>query len=71
MVHQNFASPVLFNWFWLNYYPSLRRLFMVRAFKRFFRKTLDNICRVAERTFEPIGRPWIPESAVSTTVETD
>ena len=62
MVHQNFVRPALFNWLWLNYYSRLRRLFMVRAFRRFFRKTMDNFCSVADGKFKPIGRPWVLKS---------
>ncbi len=69
MVHQNFASPVLFNWFWLNYYPRLRRFFVVRAFRRFFQKTMDNFCSVAQGKFQPIGRLWIQEAGRSGTIQ--
>jgi len=69
MVHQNFVSPALFNWFWLNYYPRLRRFFMGRAFRRFFRKTMDNLCSVAGGKFQPIGRPWVLKPGVSTAAD--
>ena len=59
MVHQSFVNPPVLSWMQLNYYPGLRRLFMVRGFRRFFEKTMDNYCSVAEGKYEAIGRPWI------------
>jgi len=65
MVHQRFVNPPALSWMQLNYYPGLRRLFMVRGFSRFFEKTMDNYCSVAERKYEAIGRPWIIDTDIS------
>lgn len=64
MVHQNFVNPPALSWIQLNYYPGLRRLFMVRGFRRFFEKTIDNYCSVAEGKYEPIGKPWIKDTDI-------
>jgi len=65
MVHQNFANPPALSWLQLNYYPGLRRLFMTRAYRRFFGRTIDNYCSVAEGKYEPIGRPWLTDEDTS------
>jgi len=62
MIHQHFVNPPILNWIQLNYFPSLRRLFMVRAFRRFFEKTIDNYCSVAEGKYEAIGKPWVADT---------
>ena len=36
-------------------------MIVVPAFRKFFEKTIDNFCAVAEGTFHPKGRPWILE----------
>jgi hypothetical protein len=65
MVHQSFVNPPALRWMQLNYYPGLRRLFIVRGFRRFFEKTMDNYCSVAEGKYEAIGSPWIIETDIS------
>ena len=65
MAHQNFVNPPALSWMQLNYYPSLRRFFMVRGFRHFFEKTIDNYCSVAEGKYEAIGRPWIVDKGPS------
>lgn len=65
MVHQNFANPPALCWMQLNYFPGLRRFLMTRAYRRFFGKTIDNYCSVAEGKYEPIGRPWITDEDAS------
>ncbi len=65
MVHQNFLNPPVLWWMKLSYYPGLRRSLTVPGFRRFFEKTIDNYCAVAEGTYEPIGRPWVLDTDVS------
>ena len=65
LVHQHFLNPPVLWWMKLNYYPGLRRSLTVRGFRRFFEKTMDNYCSVAEGTYEPIGRPWVTDTDLS------
>jgi uncharacterized protein (DUF362 family) len=65
MVHQRFVNPPALSWIQYNYYPGLRRHVMVRGFRRFFEKTIDNYCSVAEGKYEAIGKPWIIDTDIS------
>ncbi len=61
LVHQNFLNPAMLGWMQYRYYPRLQKMIVVPAFRKFFEKTIDNFCAVAEGTFHPKGRPWILE----------
>ena len=58
MAHQRFLYPWVLRWARLDLWPWLRRYIMVPIYRKFFEKTIDNYCAVAEGKYEPIGRSW-------------
>ena len=58
MAHQKFLYPWALRWVRMDLWLGLRRFIMLRIYRGFFEKTIDNYCAVAEGKYEPIGEPW-------------
>jgi uncharacterized protein (DUF362 family) len=58
MAHQKFLFPWALKWARMDLWPGLRRFIMLRIYRGFFEKTIDNYCVLAEGKYEPIGEPW-------------
>lgn len=58
MAHQKFLYPWALRWARMDLWLGLRRFIMLRIYRRFFEKTIDNYCAVAEGKYEPTGRAW-------------
>jgi uncharacterized protein (DUF362 family) len=60
MARQKFLYPWALSWARMDLWPGLRRFIMLRIYRVFFEKTIDNYCAVAEGNYRPIGRDWEP-----------
>jgi uncharacterized protein (DUF362 family) len=58
MAHQKFLYPWAFRWVRMGLWPGLRRFIMLRIYRGFFEKTIDNYCAVAEGNYKPTGKRW-------------
>lgn len=59
MAHQKFLYPWALKWAQrMDLWPVLRRFIMLRIYRGFFEKTIDNYCALAEGKYKPIGEPW-------------
>jgi uncharacterized protein (DUF362 family) len=58
MAHQKFLYPWALRWARMDLWLGLRRFIMLRIYRRFFEKTIDNYCAVAEGKYKRIGSPW-------------
>lgn len=59
VVHQKFLYPWILRWANVALWPRLRRFIMLRIYRNFFKKTIDNYCAVAQGEYEPMGKPWV------------
>jgi hypothetical protein len=60
MAHQRFLYPWALSWARMDLWPGLRRVIMLHIYRKFFEKTIDNYCAVAEDKYKRIGSPWEP-----------
>jgi uncharacterized protein (DUF362 family) len=58
MAHQKFLYPWALRWVRMDLWPGLRRFFMLRIYRGFLEKTIDNYCALAEGRYKPIGKDW-------------
>jgi uncharacterized protein (DUF362 family) len=58
MAYQKFLYPWALRWVRMDLWPALRRFIVLRIYRGFFEKTIDNYCAVAEGKYKPIGRTW-------------
>jgi uncharacterized protein (DUF362 family) len=58
MARQKFLYPWALRWARMDLWHGLRRFFMLRIYRGFFEKTIDNYCAVAAGKYKPIGRRW-------------
>jgi len=59
IAHQAIPFPYLLRWIKLRYFAGLRRFILLLFYRRYFKKTLDNYCAVAEKNYQPLGRYWV------------